>query len=66
VGTGVSTEMGIAHPGYTGQIPQSAATIAEILRQNGYSTLWIGKNHNVPDWETSISGPFDRGPRCRA
>jgi arylsulfatase A-like enzyme len=62
VGTGVITEMGTAYPGYTGQIPKSAATIAEIVRQNGYSTLWIGKNHNVPDWETSISGPFDRWP----
>ena len=60
--TGVVTEMGTAYPGYTGQIPRSAATVAEILRQNGYSTMWVGKNHNVPDWETSISGPFDRWP----
>ena len=35
---------------------------AEILRQNGYSTAFFGKNHNIPDWETSISGPFDRWP----
>jgi len=62
VGTGVITEMGTAYPGYTGQIPKSAATISEILRQNGYSTIWLGKNHNVPDWETTISGPFDRWP----
>src|SRR5512136_1383989 len=62
VGTGVVTEMGTAYPGYTGQIPKSTATVSEILRQNGYSTAWFGKNHNVPDWETSISGPFDRWP----
>ncbi len=62
VGTGVVTEMGTAYPGYTGQIPKSAAAVSEILRQNGYSTIWIGKNHNVPDWETTISGPFDRWP----
>ena len=62
VGTGVITEMGTAYPGYTGQIPKSAATVSEILRQNGYSTIWLGKNHNVPDWETTISGPFDRWP----
>ena len=60
--TGVVTEMGTAFPGYTGQIPKSAAAVSEILRQNGYSTAWIGKNHNVPDWETTISGPFDRWP----
>lgn len=62
VGTGVVTEMGTAFPGYTGMIPKSAAAVSEILRQNGYSTAWIGKNHNVPDWETTISGPFDRWP----
>jgi arylsulfatase len=52
--------MGTAYPGYTGMIPKSTAMVSEILRQNGYSTMWAGKNHNVPDWETSVSGPFDR------
>jgi arylsulfatase len=61
-GTGVITEMGDGYPGYSGQIPKSAAMFAEILRQGGYSTAWIGKNHNIADWETSISGPFDRWP----
>jgi arylsulfatase len=36
--------------------------VSEILRQNGYSTAWIGKNHNIADWETSVSGPYDRWP----
>ncbi len=62
VGTGVITELGNAYPGYSGQIPRSAAMISEILRQNGYSTAFFGKNHNVPDWETSVSGPYDRWP----
>ena len=31
-----------------------------MLRQNGYMTAWIGKNHNTPAWETSAVGPFDR------
>ncbi|MBZ0159311.1 MAG: arylsulfatase [bacterium] len=62
VGTGVITEMGTAYPGYSGLTPKSAAMVSEILRQNGYSTAFIGKNHNVPDWETSVSGPFDRWP----
>ena len=62
VGTGVITEIGSAYPGYSGQIPKSAAMISEILRQNGYSTAFFGKNHNVPDWETSVSGPYDRWP----
>jgi arylsulfatase len=62
VGTGAITEMGTGYPGYSGQIPGSAAMISEILRQNGYSTAWFGKNHNVPDWEITVSGPFDRWP----
>jgi arylsulfatase len=62
VGTGVITEAGTGYPGYTGQIPKSTAMISEILRQNGYSTAFFGKNHNVPDWETSVSGPYDRWP----
>jgi arylsulfatase len=36
--------------------------VSEILRQNGYATAWIGKNHNTPAWETSEVGPFDRWP----
>jgi arylsulfatase A-like enzyme len=61
-GTGVITEIGSGYPGYSGQIPKSEAMGAEILRQNGYSTAFFGKNHNIPDWETSLSGPFDRWP----
>jgi arylsulfatase len=62
VGTGVVTEMGSGYPGYSGVTPRSAAMVSEILRQHGYSTAFFGKNHNVPDWETSVSGPFDRWP----
>ncbi len=60
--TGCITELGSSFPGYTGQIPQSCAMGSEIVRQNGYSTAFFGKNHNIADWETSISGPFDRWP----
>jgi arylsulfatase len=62
VGTGVITELGDAYPGYSGQIPKSTAMVSETLRQNGYSTAFIGKNHNIADWETSVSGPYDRWP----
>ena len=62
VGSGVITEIADGYPGYTSRIPKSAAYISEILRQNGYGTAWFGKDHNVPDWETSVSGPYDRWP----
>ncbi len=62
VGMGVVTDMATGYPGYNSIIPKSAATMAEVLRQNGYSTAMFGKHHNVPMWEMSPSGPFDRWP----
>ena len=47
-------------PGLYRNHPVDAATFAEILREYGYANAWFGKNHNVPDWETSLVGPFDR------
>jgi arylsulfatase A-like enzyme len=58
--TGVITEVATGYDGYTGIIPRSAGSFGEVLRQNGYTTAWIGKNHNTPPWETSAAGPFDR------
>ncbi len=60
VASGVIGEAGTGFPGYSGIIPASAATFAEVLREYGYANAWFGKNHNIPDWETSLVGPFDR------
>jgi len=49
-------------PGYNGFHAKDTATVATILRQNGYSTAAFGKWHQVPDWEASPVGPFDRWP----
>jgi arylsulfatase len=54
------TEAASGYDGYTTILPRSTGTIGEVLRQNGYMTAWIGKNHNTPTWETSAAGPFDR------
>jgi arylsulfatase len=62
VSMGTITELADSYPGYSGQIPKSAAMVSETLRQNGYNTEYIGKNHQIADWETSISGPVDRWP----
>lgn len=62
VSTGVVEELATGYPGYTAILPKSAATVAEVLRQNGYSTAAFGKWHNTPDNETSFVGPFDRWP----
>ncbi len=62
VNTGVIMEMGTGYDGYTTVWPRSTASIAEILKDNGYNTAAFGKWHNTPDWETSMAGPFDRWP----
>lgn len=58
-------EMATPYPGYASRIPRSAATIARILRDNGYNTAMLGKDHNVPAGERSPSGPFDQWPTGR-
>lgn len=49
-------------PGYNTIWPREAASIAEVLRRNGYNTAAIGKWHNTPMWEIGPLGPFDRWP----
>ncbi len=56
------TEMATSAPGYSSIRPNTCAPLAETLRLNGYSTAQFGKCHEVPLWETSPMGPFDRWP----
>ncbi len=60
--TGVIMEIGTGFPGYNSLMPKENGSIAEILKGNGYNTAWYGKNHNVPDWQSSQAGPFDLWP----
>jgi arylsulfatase len=56
------TEIATAFPGNTGQRPDKVAPLAEMLRLNGYSTGFFGKNHETAAWEVSPSGPTNRWP----
>ena len=62
VATGTLVDLASGYPGYCSIIPKSAATVATILRDNGYNTAFFGKHHNTPIWQTSAAGPFDRWP----
>jgi arylsulfatase len=55
-------EVATSMPGNTSVRPNTVATVAEMLKLNGYSTSAFGKMHQTPVWETSVSGPFDRWP----
>ena len=59
---GAIMELATAFPGNTGIRPKSITPLAEILRQNGFSTAAFGKYHETPPWEVSVSGPLDRWP----
>ena len=62
VGFAAISEMATGYPGSNTFMPRSASTIAEVLRQSGYSTFISGKWHLTPTSESSAAGPFDRWP----
>jgi arylsulfatase A-like enzyme len=61
-GFGTISESAIGFPGYSGHIPAENATIATVLRNAGWSTFWIGKNHNVPVDAFDMGASKDRWP----
>ncbi|MGB1504968.1 MAG: arylsulfatase [Acidimicrobiales bacterium] len=62
VGFATIAEMATGFPGSNSFLPASAASIAEVLRQTGYSTYCAGKWHLTPTSESTAAGPFDRWP----
>src|ERR1700749_4299926 len=62
VGFGEVAESASGFPGYNSLWPKESASIAEVLKDNGYSTAAFGKWHNTPMWEVNSAGPFDRWP----
>ena len=61
-GFGVISEQSTGYPGYNSIIGKDKATIGRMLVDNGYSTAWFGKDHNVPAFAASQVGPFDQWP----
>ena len=61
-GMGSVCEVSTGAPGNDSVRPNTVATVAEMLRHNGYNTAAFGKMHQTPVWEVSASGPFDRWP----
>ena len=62
VSSGTIAERAVDWDGYTGIIPKKAATVAEVLKDYGYSTAAFGKWHNTPANQTTSQGPFDYWP----
>lgn len=64
VGAGQIAEFANDWDGYTGIIPKSSATIAEVLGHYGYASAAFGKDHNTPI-DQLANGPYDRTPTGR-
>jgi len=56
------TEGSEGFPGAAARLPRQCATIGQVLQDNGYSTFWIGKNHNVPEEDVSSGGSKSEWP----
>lgn len=52
-------------PNQLGHITHHAATVAEVLRDEGYATFCVGKWHLAPIEQCSAAGPFDQWPLGR-
>ena len=52
-------------PSLLGHVSTKTATVAEVLRDQGYATFAVGKWHLAPMEECSAAGPFDQWPLGR-
>ncbi|MEP1125796.1 MAG: arylsulfatase [Ilumatobacter sp.] len=53
------------YPNQLGHISDHAATVAEVLKSQGYATFCVGKWHLAPMEQCSAAGPFDQWPLAR-
>jgi arylsulfatase len=65
VGMAYLSHVDDGYPGYRGQISHRAATLAEMLVDQGYNTMAVGKWHLAPMDQTTAAGPYDQWPLGR-
>jgi arylsulfatase A-like enzyme len=61
-GCAAITEASTGFPGAHNRIPDECATVGQILQDGGWSTFWIGKNHNVVESDVSAGGSKKQWP----
>ena len=61
-GMAAITEAANGFPGQHGRIPPQCATLPQILQDNGWSTFWLGKNHNVPEQDIASGASRKQWP----
>jgi arylsulfatase len=61
-GMAAITEAANGFPGASGRIPPQAATVGQILQDGGWSTYWLGKNHNVAEQDVASGASRKQWP----
>ena len=65
VGMRALSNFNTGFPNQLGHISPHAATVAEVLRSEGYATMCTGKWHLAPMEQCSAAGPFEHWPLGR-
>ncbi|MFT5847383.1 arylsulfatase [Psychroserpens sp.] len=61
-GMAAITEAADGFPGSNGRMGAEVTPLSKVLQDNGYSTFWIGKNHNVPEQDVASGGSKKQWP----
>jgi len=61
-GNACITEGANGFPGQHARIPAECATVGQILQDGGWSTFWLGKNHNVPETDLAPGASKEQWP----
>lgn len=61
-GNAAITEAANGFPGQHARIPEQCATVGQILQDGGWSTFWLGKNHNVPEQDVASGASRKQWP----
>jgi arylsulfatase A-like enzyme len=56
------TEGAQGFPGWQGRLPEECATVGQVLQDAGWSTFWLGKNHNVPEQDVAPGASRNEWP----
>jgi arylsulfatase A-like enzyme len=64
-GMAAITEAANGFPGQHGRIPEQTATLPQILQDNGFSTFWLGKNHNVAEQDVASGASRKQWPLAK-
>ena len=59
IGLGSHALTAMGFPGYNSMIPESAASGAKMLQENGFTTYALGKWDHTPLYEVNSTGPFN-------